>query len=106
MAEAPAKSGVRDGYTQSGLEIEFLQELCESFSREFGYMISVMAERREMDERAVSWLEMKRSKVMKQGVNPGIDYDGMRKIAQRIRGGLARPVLHNGTANEVLRESR
>ncbi len=80
MTEAPAQSGISNGYTESGLEIAFLQDLCESFSREFGYMISVMA------ERAVSWLEMKRSKVMKQGVNLGIDYHGIGKIAQRIRG--------------------
>lgn len=109
LGQSP-QSGVVDGCTESGIQVRFLQDLCDEFHAEFGYQMIFCAERGEivaavvrervgtvhgggakimageLDEIAVSAREAKRSKFMKEGVSVAIDLDGARVATCGVTG--------------------
>lgn len=108
LEAAPAP--VADGCTESGIQISFLQEMCDQFQAEFGYQMIFVAEKGEIvaaalrkrvgtvhsvgaevmsgqiDEGVVTKDEAADSKFMQEGVSVGIDVDGERVAAVGITG--------------------
>ena len=99
-----------DGCTESGIQIPFLQEMCDQFHAEFGYQMIFVAERGEIvaavlrerigtvhaigaeimsgmrDEGIVTEADAAQSAFMKEGVSVGIDVDGNRVAVVGITG--------------------
>ncbi|TVR93938.1 MAG: hypothetical protein EA428_01135 [Spirochaetaceae bacterium] len=99
-----------EGCTESGIQIPFLQEMCDQFHDEFGYQMIFVSERGEIiaavlrerigtthaigaeimsgkrDEGIVTEADAAQSDFMKEGVSVGIDVDGTRVAVVGITG--------------------
>ncbi|TVR91642.1 MAG: hypothetical protein EA428_05245 [Spirochaetaceae bacterium] len=108
--EEKPQSGVVNGCTESGIQVQFLQDLCDEFHGEFGYQMIFCAERGEivaavvrervgtihgggakimageLDEIAVTAREARRSKFMKEGVSVAIDIENNRVATCGVTG--------------------
>jgi len=108
LEDAPSLAA--EGCTESGIQIPFLQDMCDQFQAEFGYQMIFVAERGEIvaavlrerlgtihavgaeimsgqrDEGIVTKDEAANSEFMKEGVSVGIDVDGNRVAVVGITG--------------------